>query len=193
MSYRKAIERQRALLEQNPNDLRLLQKLGELLQKAGDQTAAAEAFFHVANCYLRDGFMIKAALLKQVLKLHPRLTAAREVLAITYAQLDLMAEAIELYRALLRDYAVLERAEDAGRVAMLLARIESPGGGTGVAGVVRDDGVVEKATLLHQAHGARGDDQEQLFHLVVVGRRQRQESRAAAVGGGEEHFGAWVR
>ncbi len=132
MDYRKAIERQRALLEQSPNDVTLLQKMGELFQKAGDQKAAAEAFWQVANCYLRDGFLLKAAaLLKQVLKLHPQLTSAREALAIAYVRLGLKFEAIEQYRALLREYSVLEHAEGAGRVAKLLAEIESPGGGSG--------------------------------------------------------------
>ena len=124
--YRKAIERLRAELERTPDDVRLLQKMGELFQKTGDQKAAAESFARVANCYLRDGFLLKAvALLKQVLKLSPGLLAAREALAATLNQLGLKAEAVDQLNVLLREYAVLERADDAARVAQALADIEA--------------------------------------------------------------------
>jgi pilus assembly protein FimV len=100
--------------------------MGELFQKAGDQKAAAESFARVANCYLRDGFLLKAvALLKQVLKLSPGLLAARETLAATLTQLGLMAEAVEHLNVLLREYAVLERADDAARIAQALADIDA--------------------------------------------------------------------
>lgn len=120
--YRRAIERLRGELEKSPDDVRLLQKIGELFQKAGDSMAAAESFARVANCYLRDGYQLKAvALLKQVLRLAPGLVAARETLATTLKQLGLKAEAVEHFKVLLREYAVLERADDTARVAKALA------------------------------------------------------------------------
>lgn len=120
--YRSAIERLRGELEKSPDDVRLLQKISELFQKAGDSRAAAESFAKVANCYVRDGYQLKAvALLKQVLRLAPGLVAARDTLATTLNQLGLKAEAVEHLKVVLREYAILERADDTARVAKALA------------------------------------------------------------------------
>lgn len=124
VSYRRAIEAIRAELEQHPNDLRLLQKLGELLQKSGDNKSAAATFLKVAENYGRDAYFLRAvALLKQVLKLDPTLIEARDHLARYYVMLELKAEAKAEYTILLADYSRLQRMADILRVMVALSAL----------------------------------------------------------------------
>ena len=117
MSTEKAIAAQLEVVAANPGDVRQLQRLGELFQKAGDPKSAAEVFARVARSYADDGFFMKAiALLKQVLKLDPRLSTARESLAGWYLRLELKEEAAEQYRLLLNQYRFMQAANDACRV-----------------------------------------------------------------------------
>ncbi len=95
---------------------------GPATSKAGDSKAAAESFAKVADCYLRDGYLLKAAaLLKQVLRLAPGLVPARETLVTVLDQSGLKPDAVEHLKVLLREYAILGRAADAARVAKALA------------------------------------------------------------------------
>src|SRR5439155_18189449 len=85
-------------LAKAPDDTRLLQKLGELLQKEGEDRKAAEMFARVAANYERDGFFLKAvALLKQVVRLSFDVTRV-EKLAILHEKLGLTREAGEVRR-----------------------------------------------------------------------------------------------
>ncbi len=72
MAFKRKIAELSAELVRRPDDLVLLQKLAELLQKDGELVDAAEAFRLVAEKYARDGMFLKSiALLKQVLRLDP--------------------------------------------------------------------------------------------------------------------------
>ncbi|MFO0598259.1 MAG: tetratricopeptide repeat protein [Myxococcaceae bacterium] len=94
MSSKKAIEHYERLVEEDPTNVRLLQKLGEVCQQAGDDIKAAAAFARVADCYERDGFFLKAvALLKQVLKLDPDRPGANFKLGVLHLKLQLLNEA----------------------------------------------------------------------------------------------------
>ena len=71
-AYDKAIKEYQKVLEADPKDVRVLQKMGELYQKKNDNAQAAHYFTKVAESYSTDGFFLKAvALYKQVLKLNP--------------------------------------------------------------------------------------------------------------------------
>ncbi|HEX6864957.1 MAG TPA: tetratricopeptide repeat protein, partial [Thermoanaerobaculia bacterium] len=73
-AYDKAIKEYQKVLEVDPKDGRVLQKMGELYQKKNDNAQAAHFFTKVAESYASDGFFLKAvALYKQVLKLDPSL------------------------------------------------------------------------------------------------------------------------
>jgi tetratricopeptide (TPR) repeat protein len=88
---RRVVAELEAQLAKDPENLRLLQKLGEALQKMGDEVKAADAFARVAGAYERDGFLLKAvAMLEQCLKLDP-------------SRVDLMGKLVELYRRLQLD------------------------------------------------------------------------------------------
>jgi tetratricopeptide (TPR) repeat protein len=69
-AYDKAIKEYQKVLDADPRDVRILQKMGELFQKKNDNAQAAQYFTRVGESYTTDGFFLKAvALYKQVLKL----------------------------------------------------------------------------------------------------------------------------
>jgi len=91
---RKTLEPWIEALSKDPNDVRVLQKLGELHQKLGEPTEAAEYFARVGAQFERDGYFLKAvAVYKQVLKLQES-PAVRFKLAEVYRQLGLMSDAM---------------------------------------------------------------------------------------------------
>ena len=81
-AYDKAIKEYQKVLEVDPKDGRVLQKMGELYQKKNDNPNAADYFLRVADCYSAEGFFLKAvAVFKQVLKLDPTLIGGATVRA----------------------------------------------------------------------------------------------------------------
>lgn len=110
MSGKKRIADYEKLVAENPTDVRLLQKLGEACQMAGDDKKAAEALARVAGIYERDGFLLKAvALLKQVLKLDSSRYDLQFKLADLHFQLQLQGESVGYLRLALK--AARERAD----------------------------------------------------------------------------------
>lgn len=98
-AYDKAIKEYQKVLEADPKDVRILQKMGELFQKKNDNVQAAQYFTRVAESYTNDGFFLKAvALYKQVLKLDPSLMDVNIKLAELHQQLQLMGEAMVYYQ-----------------------------------------------------------------------------------------------
>ncbi len=98
-AYDKAIKEYQKVLDVDPKDVRVLQKMGELYQKKNDNSQAAQYFTRVAESYTGDGFFLKAvALYKQVLKLDPTLMEVNIKLAELHQQLQLMGEAMAYYQ-----------------------------------------------------------------------------------------------
>lgn len=104
-AYDKAIKEYRRVLDADPKDVRVLQKMGELYQKKNDNAAAASYFTKVAESYSSDGFFLKAvALYKQVLKLDPTLVEVNLRLAELHHQLQLLSEASSYYQLVASHY-----------------------------------------------------------------------------------------
>jgi pilus assembly protein FimV len=98
-AYDKAIKEYQKVLDADPRDVRILQKMGELFQKKNDNAQAAQYFTRVAESYTTDGFFLKAvALYKQVLKLDPSLMEVNIKLAELHQQLQLMGEAMAYFQ-----------------------------------------------------------------------------------------------
>src|SRR5467141_2762523 len=69
----KAVKEYQRVLELDPDDVRVLQKLAELYQRMNRKAEAADCFEKVARTYSQQGFYLKAvALYKQVLKVIDR-------------------------------------------------------------------------------------------------------------------------
>ncbi len=104
-AFDKAIKEYRRILEVDPKDVRVLQKMGELFQKKNDNGQAAAYFTKVAESYSTDGFFLKAvALYKQVLKLDPTLLEINLRLAELHQQLQLISEATTYYQVVALQY-----------------------------------------------------------------------------------------
>ncbi|MBX7113490.1 MAG: tetratricopeptide repeat protein [Myxococcaceae bacterium] len=104
-AYDKAIKEYQKILDADPKDARILQKMGELHQKKNDNAQAAHYFTKVAEGYSTDGFFLKAvALYKQVLKLDPSLVDVNMKLAELHQQLQLMGEAMSYFQIVANHY-----------------------------------------------------------------------------------------
>lgn len=104
-AYDKAIKEYQKILEIDPRDARILQKMGELYQKKGENSQAASYFTQVAESYTNDGFFLKAvALYKQVLKLDPSLLDINLKLAELHQQLQLLGEAMAYFQIVANHY-----------------------------------------------------------------------------------------
>lgn len=98
-AYDKAIKEYQKVLEVDPHDVRILQKLGELYQKRNEPALAAECLVKVAENYASDGFFQKAvSLYKQVLKLSQNPVQVNLRLAELHQQLLLLGEAMAYYQ-----------------------------------------------------------------------------------------------
>ncbi len=98
-AYDKAIKEYQRVLDADPKDVRILQKMGELYQKKNEPAQAAQYFNRVAESYTSDGFFLKAvALYKQVLKLDPSLVDVNLRLAELHQQLQLIGESMGYYQ-----------------------------------------------------------------------------------------------
>jgi pilus assembly protein FimV len=62
-AYDKAIKEYQKILDSDPKDVRVLQKMGELFQKKNENPQAAHYFSKVAEGYSQDGFFLKAVAL----------------------------------------------------------------------------------------------------------------------------------
>jgi pilus assembly protein FimV len=104
-AYDKAIKEYQKVLDADPKDVRILQKMGELYQKKNDNGQAAHYFTKVAESYSADGFFLKSvALYKQVLKLNPNLVDVNLKLAELHQQLGLMSEAMAYFQTVANAY-----------------------------------------------------------------------------------------
>src|SRR5712675_2450898 len=103
-SFDKAVKEYQRILEVDPDDVRVLQKLAELYQKMNRKAEAADCFEKVARTYGAQGFYLKAvALYKQVLKVVERVEVSVK-LAELYQQLGLIGDATKEWQTVAAHY-----------------------------------------------------------------------------------------
>ncbi|MCG8421135.1 MAG: tetratricopeptide repeat protein, partial [Proteobacteria bacterium] len=94
----KAIKEYLRVVREDPKDVRVWLKIGDLYAKKGARPEAIETYLKVAKFYSEQGFDLKAvAVYKQILKLDPRLIEVNLKLAELYRQMGLMKEAMEQF------------------------------------------------------------------------------------------------
>src|SRR5256885_6811127 len=99
-AFDKAVKEYQRVLELDPDDVRVLQKLAELYQRMNRKAEAADCFEKVARTYSQQGFYLKAvALYKQVLKVIDRVEVSIR-LAELYQQLGLVGDATKEWQAI---------------------------------------------------------------------------------------------
>src|SRR5256886_16776343 len=102
--FEKAVKEFQRVLEVDPDDVRVLQKLAELYQKMNRKAEAADCFEKVAKTYSAQGFYLKAvALYNQVLKVIDRVEVNVR-LAELYQQLGLVGDATKEWQTVAAHY-----------------------------------------------------------------------------------------
>jgi tetratricopeptide (TPR) repeat protein len=92
----KAIREYQRVVQEDPKDVRVWLKIGDLYAKKGAKPEATETYTRVAKFYSDQGFYLKAvAVYKQILKLDPRLVEINLKLAELYRQLGLISDALQ--------------------------------------------------------------------------------------------------
>src|SRR5690349_8512984 len=96
----KAVKEYLRIVHEDPKDVRVWLKIGDLYAKKGSKQEAIETYAKVARFYHDQGFFLKAvAVYKQILKLDPRLVDVILKLAELYRQLGLMSDAMQHYES----------------------------------------------------------------------------------------------
>lgn len=90
----KAIAEYQSVLKADPNDLSVLNTLGDLYARTGNRTEAINQYMRLGDAYRKDGVAAKAtAVYKKVIKLDPHNLQAQTLCADLYAQQGLVGEA----------------------------------------------------------------------------------------------------
>jgi len=96
----KAVKEYLRIVQEDPKDVRVWLKIGDLYAKKGAKQDAIETYLRVARFYHEQGFLLKAvAVYKQILKLDPRLVDVILRLADLYRQLGQMSEAMQHFES----------------------------------------------------------------------------------------------
>ncbi|HUH03776.1 MAG TPA: tetratricopeptide repeat protein [Kofleriaceae bacterium] len=92
----RAIKEYLRVVQEDPKDVRVWLKVGDLYAKKGAKQEATETYLKVAKFYSEQGFYLKAvAVYKQILKLDARLVEVNLKLAELYRQLGLLSDAMQ--------------------------------------------------------------------------------------------------
>ena len=103
--YKKAIKEYQRIVAEQPDDVRTLQKIGDLQGRDGDIEGAVVTYNEVADHYVASGFFLKAvAVYKQLLRIAPQKLEARLRLADLYVQLSLLRDALQNYQEVAERY-----------------------------------------------------------------------------------------
>jgi len=95
------IKEYRKLLDENPNDISTLNRVGDLYARISRNSEAIDLFHQIAEQYATDGFLVKAiAIYKKIIKLDPTLLEIYEQLADLYHRQGLVNEARTQYQVL---------------------------------------------------------------------------------------------
>src|SRR5205809_107464 len=96
-----AIKEYERLLDDNPNDVNTLNRIGDLWVRINRNEEAVKVFSKIADHYARDGFFLKAiAIFKKINKLDPSKLDIYAKLADLYAKQGLAMEAKSQYQVL---------------------------------------------------------------------------------------------
>lgn len=119
--FDRAIVEYQRVLREDPHDVRVLLKVGDLQVRMNSRQAAIETYSRVAIAYDQQGFFLKAiAVYKQILQIDPNLVQLYLKLAELYVKLGLGSDAMQHLDALAQRYA---RAEDHDSLAMVYRRM----------------------------------------------------------------------
>jgi len=104
--FDKAIVEYMRIVKEDPSDVRILLKIGDLQVRKGARDDAIATYSRVAKGYDEQGFFLKSiAVYKQILSIDPNLTELYSKLADLYVKLGLIPDALAHLDALATRYA----------------------------------------------------------------------------------------
>ena len=113
-NYDRAIREYTRIVEEDPRDVRVWLKIGDLHAKKNDKNAATDTYSKVAEFYSEQGFYLKAvAVYKQILRIDPTQVGVNLQLAELYKQLGLLNDAMKQYEEVSNYYHVEGRTKEA--------------------------------------------------------------------------------
>ncbi len=103
--FEKAVKEYLRAVAEDPEDVRLLLKIGDLYAKLGKHREAIETYQRVARSYSGSGHYLKAiAVYKQIARLEPRMVEINLHLAQLYKQLGLLSDAMQQFELVAAHY-----------------------------------------------------------------------------------------
>jgi pilus assembly protein FimV len=116
-----AIKEYERLLDDNPNDVNTLNRIGDLWVRINRSDEAVKVFARIADHYAKDGFFLKAiAIFKKINKLDPSKLDVYAKLADLYARQGLAMEAKSQYQVLADYY---QKHSDPGNALLIYQKI----------------------------------------------------------------------
>jgi tetratricopeptide (TPR) repeat protein len=114
-----------ALSAQDPSDMRIKLKIGDLYFKKKDVVGGVAVLGEVADHYTREGFLLKAiAIYKNILKFSPGSVEFNEKLGELYSQMEMKADAAQQFQIVIHHYQSRRLPEEAIRACRKLTDAE---------------------------------------------------------------------
>jgi len=103
--YDRAIREYERILKEDPKDIKIRQKLGDIYAREDKKAEAIAEYNYVAKYYSDDGFHLRAiAVFKQILKLDPSQIQVNLKLAELYHKQNLLGDSIKQYQLVYSHY-----------------------------------------------------------------------------------------
>ncbi len=123
--FDKAVAEYLRIVKEDPSDVRILLKIGDLQVRKGAKDEAVATYSRVASGYDQQGFFLKAvAVYKQILSIDPNLTELYSKLADLYVKLGLLPEALSNLDALAARFARAGQDEKVVAVLQQMAQVD---------------------------------------------------------------------
>src|SRR3954471_18124125 len=171
-----AIREYRKLLNENPNDINTLNRIGDLYARIQRIDEAVDFFTQIAEQYTAEGFFVKAiAIYKKIIKLDPTRLEVYEKLAELYHKQGLVNEARTQYQVLADYYQKHDNAASAIAIYQKMADLEpnNPSYHVKLAEIYLRQQLIEKAMSEYRviaemmiAHG-RAQDAAQVYERAL--------------------------
>jgi tetratricopeptide (TPR) repeat protein len=162
--YEKAIREYARIAQEDPNDIKVRQKLGDLYAREEKNAEALVEYNYVAKYYSDDGFYLRAiAVYKQILKLDPTQININLKLAELYHKQNLIGDAIKQFQLI---YSYYEKKGDTVKSLDILDKMA--------------DMAPENLTLrmkLADAYYRNGHADRSLDEYVKIGAQLKKENR----------------
>jgi tetratricopeptide (TPR) repeat protein len=144
----KAVKEYLRIVHEDPKDVRVWLKIGDLYAKKGAKQDATDTYMKVARFYDEQGFYLKAvAVYKQILKIDPRLVDVILKLAELHRRLGLMSDAMQHYESVAAHFHREGKTKEALETVQKLVELDPENIATRIklAELYSKEGVVEEA------------------------------------------------